>query len=90
MSQDEYLNVLDWTGRQLHRGKRGRIPSSCETVLKRLNLDRRSWCDLVSEFGKLVTHVAGRPQTIDATLRRVGQHRYHLRSRARTLLASTK
>ena len=90
MSLGDYLKLLDWTGRQLHRGKRGRIPASCEAVLKRLNLNRRSWCDLVSEFGKLFIHVAGRPQTIDATLSRVGQHRYHLRSRARTLLAPTK
>ena len=60
------------------------------SVLKRLNLDRRSWCDLDSEFGKLFIHVTGRPQTIDATLSRVGQHRYHLHSRAGTLLAATK
>ena len=87
MSEDVYLKLLDWTGRQIHRGSRGRIPTHCEPVLKTLGLDRRTWCELVAQFGKLFIHVAGRPRTIDATRSRVGQHRYHLRAKARSLLA---
>ena len=85
----DYLALLDWTGRQRHRGQRGRIPARCEAVLKRLSLDRKSWCDLVHEFGKLFIHVAGRPQTIDETRSRVGEHRYHVRTRAREILAAS-
>ena len=88
MPQEDYLKLLEWTGRQLHRGQRGRIPARCEPILKQLKLDRRTWCDLVAGFGKLFIHVAGRPRTIDATCSRVGQHRYHVRGRARTLLGA--
>lgn len=69
-------------------GKRGRIPTRCEPILKQLKLDRRSWFDLVADFGKLFIHVAGCPRTIDAIRSRVGQHRYHVRGRARSLLSA--
>lgn len=87
MSEEAYLTLLDWTGRQLHRGSRGRIPVNCELVLKQLGLDRRTWCELVAQFGKLFIHVAGRPRTIDASRSKLGQHRYHLRAKARSLLS---
>jgi len=57
---ENYLSLVDWTGRQIRRGKRGRIPASCQPILKRLGLDRSIWCDLVENFGRLFKRVAGR------------------------------
>jgi hypothetical protein len=34
----EYLQLLDWTGRQLKPGKRGAIPKNAPPILDRLNL----------------------------------------------------
>jgi hypothetical protein len=34
----EYLQLLDWTGRQLKPGKRGAIPKNSPPILDRLNL----------------------------------------------------
>ena len=51
-------------GRQIVRGKRGKIPAICQPVLERLGLDRHAWCGLVRDFGKLFHRVAGSKQSI--------------------------
>lgn len=64
-SLNDYLELLDWTGRQIAKGKRGRIPSTCKPILKRLGLERSAWCDLVKDFGRLFGRVAGRPSSLN-------------------------
>ncbi len=81
----DYLDLLDWTGRQLVRGKRGRIPNSVAPILKRLKLDRQGWCELVGHFGQRFFHVAGAVKTIDATTSRVQQQRYNIPRETRKL-----
>ncbi len=56
-------------------------------VLKRLGLDRDSWCELVSDFGKLFCTVAGRAEQVDLLRSHDTHRRYHLRRRARELFA---
>jgi REP element-mobilizing transposase RayT len=76
---DDYLKLVDWTGRQIANGKRGRIPSSCKPILERLGLDRKVWCDLVKDFGRLFGRVAGRPESLakSAEASGVAQRRSH-------------
>ncbi|GAA5506909.1 hypothetical protein [Novipirellula caenicola] len=89
MSLKDYLEMLDWTARQIAPGKSGRTPADTPPVLKRLGLDGTTWCELVSDFGRLFCTVAGRPECVDP-LRSLRTHRrYHLRRRARELLART-
>lgn len=87
-SQEDYLQLLDWTARQMSKTKPGRTPEQLKPLFERLGLDAKTWCELVSGFGRLFFNVAGRPQTIDATPSRLTQQRYHVRSRARKLFAS--
>jgi len=83
-----YLKLVDWTGRQLVRGKRGRIPKRCEPILKRLGLDRETWCELVGNFGRLFRRVAGRPDSLATSAQQTGIA--HHRSRGGpALLAGT-
>ena len=90
MSLPDYLSLLDWTARQLHRGKRGRIPNKIQPILQRLNLQPTTWIQLVGRFGSLFINVAGTPQAVNEQRSRISQHRYHLRKDARELLASTR
>ena len=85
MSLGDYLQLLDWTGRQLAQGKKGRIPDSIGPILQRLQLDQNGWCDLVAHFGQRFFVVAGAPTTIDATTSRIHQHRYHVPAATRQL-----
>jgi REP element-mobilizing transposase RayT len=64
VSLTDYLKLVDWTGRQISKGKRGRIPDRCKPILKRLGVDREVWCDLVRDFGRLFGRVAGRPDSL--------------------------
>ena len=40
---NDYLQLLDWTGRQIRRGKRGYIDSDQPPILERLRIDRGAW-----------------------------------------------
>jgi len=64
VSLEAYLQLVDWTGRQLKDGKRGRIPDSCKPILQRLGVNRSVWCELVGEFGKLFHRVAGGRESV--------------------------
>ena len=72
ISLTRYLDLLDWTGRQLRSDKRGSIPSQLAPILERLGIDSRGWCDLVSKFGRLFKRAAGSPESLSREAARRG------------------
>ena len=62
----DYLKLVDWTGRQIVNGKRGRIPDKYKPILERLGVGREVWCDLVKNFGHLFGRVAGEPESTES------------------------
>lgn len=52
LSLSEYLQLLDWTGRQLQPGKKGSVPKDLPAILERLNLSAELWLNAVGQFGK--------------------------------------
>jgi len=50
VSLRQYLELLDWTGRQLRLGKVGRIPEHLAPILIRLGVTESEWCKLVRGF----------------------------------------
>jgi hypothetical protein len=89
MSVVEYLELLDWTARQTAPGKRGSTPAGAPPILSRLKLSPTIWCELVSDFGRLFSTVAGHPRTIDHS-RSHHRRRFHLTPRVRELLPVEK
>jgi hypothetical protein len=73
MPLTKYLELLDWTGRQLRSDKRGTIPAELAPILERLGLDAVGWCDLVQKFGKLFKRAAGATESLAAEAARRGQ-----------------
>lgn len=49
--QHEYLQLLDWTGRQFRHRKRGRIPKDLPPILERLDLSGKSWINEMYHYG---------------------------------------
>ena len=88
LSPREYLTLLDWTARQIARGKSGVTPRNVPPIFQRLGFDAPTWMELVQDFGRMFRTVAGRPQTVDALRSRVNQHRFHLTGQARKLLTA--
>jgi hypothetical protein len=74
LSLGEYLELLDWTGRQLRGDKRGVIPSHLSPILQRIGLDAPDWCTLVKEFGRTFKRVAGTSEHLSEEANRRGQH----------------
>jgi hypothetical protein len=75
MSLDQYLQLLDWTGRQLRRDKPGVISSDLKPILERLDCTVESWLDLVRNFRRRFRTEAGRPEVLSGvgTLRRANR-----------------
>ncbi|WP_246112893.1 hypothetical protein [Allorhodopirellula solitaria] len=67
---------------------RARTPAGIPPILIRLGLDRATWCELVSDFGRLFCCVAGRPECVDSMRCHRTHRRYHLRRSARELLTT--
>lgn len=59
MTLDEYLELLDWTGRAIRTGKRGAIPAHLAPILHRLRIDIDRWVETVESFGGWFHRVAG-------------------------------
>lgn len=64
ISMLSYLELLDWTGRQLHKDKCGSIPSHLAPILSRIGLDCHGWCDLVKKFGRTFKRAAGNAESL--------------------------
>ena len=64
MELPDYLQLLDWTGREFAKGKRGRIPKGAKPILERIGLSKETWLNLVKDFGKLFKRVVGNSESM--------------------------
>jgi hypothetical protein len=64
LSLDQYLQLVDWTGRQMRLDKPGQIPPHLEPILTRLDCSLETWLDLVKNFRRRFLTEAGRPETL--------------------------
>jgi hypothetical protein len=83
-----YLELLDWTARQIVSGKRGATPEDAPPLLERLKMKPAVWFELVTQFGRLFSLVAGQPHRVDDFRSRIRKKRYHVRQAARELLSA--
>jgi REP element-mobilizing transposase RayT len=89
LTGEEYLQLLDWTARQKVAGKRGTTPADAPPLLERVGLRPASWLTLVSDFGRLFRHVAGRPAKIASTLSRQTKRSFRVQDKVMQAFAAT-
>jgi len=87
MPAEDYIELLDWSARQLADGKPGRTPEDLPPVLTRLGLPTTVWLDLVANFDNLFTTMVGLPESIDQERGKKTGRRFHVRQRTRELFA---
>jgi hypothetical protein len=75
MSFDAYVQFVDWTGRQIRSGKKGRIPKEAAPILDRIGYSSELWVDVVKRFGKIFSRAAGRPESLAQEAIKRGQVR---------------
>ncbi|WP_434339542.1 transposase [Motilimonas cestriensis] len=56
---EEYLQLVDWTGRAIRDDKRGYIPVDKPKLLHELGIEQDSWLQLVSHFSRSFGSAAG-------------------------------
>lgn len=84
---DEYLTLLDWSGRQLKEGKRGAIPAHLAPILARLKVNGSSWMKLVTQLDTLFTNVIGRAESIAERAAKSGRQWYRGQRACREVFA---
>ena len=61
---EEYLELLDWTGREVRADKRGAIPAHLAPILERLGIQPAHWMDAVRDYDQQFRTVVGRVESI--------------------------
>ena len=59
MTEAEYTDLVDFTGREWHPGKRGIITANEPPALRKLGLDKDHWTMKVKGFGSAYRRVVG-------------------------------
>jgi hypothetical protein len=88
MQADEYLQLLDWTARQVREDKPGSTPESLPPILERLGLEPKMYLEQVKLFGRMFSAAAGQAQSL-ATARSLRTNRkFFVRKLARSVFAT--
>lgn len=74
ISANDYLQLVDWTGRQLAPGKRGSIAADAPPVLARLTDDPSRWTRQVRGVGSGYWRAVGSVEALIELAKRIGQH----------------
>ena len=73
---DDYLQLLDASGRIIQAGKSGAIPQHLAPILERLGIRSEMWTDLVTGFDQLFGHVVGASEKVAHRAAQAGRHWY--------------
>ena len=69
----EYLLLVDWSGRQVHSKKRGTIPDALPPILKRLDTDDRQWIREMQYYGTWYYRAVGSLAKLEQYCQHLGQ-----------------
>ncbi|MCE9686291.1 transposase [Shewanella sp. AS16] len=76
-SLQDYLELIDDTGRIIRDDKRGAIGENSAKLLTRLNIEQESWLKLTTEFGKLFHGPVGTLQELSSYCKHLEKRRRH-------------
>jgi len=82
---DNYLELLDATGRIVRDDKPGAIPAELTPILQRLGIRPATWSDLVQNYQNWFGHIVGTPATIAKRAAQMG--RSWLRGQSKSAVA---
>lgn len=82
ISFDKYLELLDWTGRQIRQDKSGSIPEGLAPILERLQMSGETWVDCVKNFGRWFGWAVGKGTALEQERERTGTLRLKGRPKA--------
>jgi len=72
---EDYLELVDWTGRQIRKGKRGAIDASEPPILSRLGISSENWMVSSTQFESQFKGFAGVIEKIRTVCELLGRQR---------------
>jgi len=72
-SLNDYLELVDWSGRAIREDKRGFIAAAVPPILSRLNIDHAQWCEYHQRKGPRFSQAVGHLSQLRAHARRYGK-----------------
>ena len=75
MGLGDYLQLLDWTGRQIRAGKRGAMPENLKPLFERLGISTELWVDCIVNFRQWFRSSVGRPKAMESSAEAKGRNR---------------
>ncbi len=84
---ETYLELLDWTGRQIGSKRQGSIPSSLAPILERLGIQAEHWLEAVRGFDRRFGQVVGSLARLREAARRAGRHWFRGATACATIFA---
>jgi hypothetical protein len=88
LSESSYLELVDWTGRQVRAGKRGTIPDHISPILEGLDINTERWVKTVEQYGSLFHRLVARAEDMAKAARAQGRRWFHGVRACRELYAS--
>ncbi len=83
----DYLDLVDWTGRQLRADKRGAIDGRLPPILERLQIDPKHWLYMTRQFESHFKGLVGTAIRLKAVCQELGYRRTPNAAACRALLA---
>jgi REP element-mobilizing transposase RayT len=72
---EDYLELLDWTGRQLRENKHGSIETRLPPILTRLNIEPDTWLYHTKSFGSASSNLVGAVEKVKQVSKLFGYQR---------------
>jgi REP element-mobilizing transposase RayT len=70
---DDYLSLVDWTGRAIRADKRGHMDNRLPSILVRLNIDATAWAAAMRPHGNVFGRAMGKLNHLHLHARALGQ-----------------
>lgn len=77
MRLDEYINLVDWTGRHIRDDGKSGMPAHLSPIMTRLSIDEDSWTETVQGYGNLFHRSVGRFDSMLKAARASGLRWFH-------------
>ncbi|MFH1136255.1 MAG: transposase [Pseudomonadota bacterium] len=72
ITAEDYLSLLDWTGRQIRDTSGGVVPGHLAPILDRLDIEQGNWLSLMENYGRLFHRAVGKVGSLRQAARKAG------------------
>ncbi|MCA9329574.1 transposase [Candidatus Saccharibacteria bacterium] len=88
MELGDYLRIVDYTGKERRKDKRGAIPSDIAPILTRLELNVDEWFSVTEDLDTIFGRIVGNAQALAQAAKKVNKRWFHGVSAARRVFVT--